>query len=83
MQDETSTGFLDKTGRTIYVGDIVQHRLGKYGMSGGSKNFKVIQFGKGFHLVNESHTDERYGGTRLTQKMCENLVVIKSGRMRL
>ena len=83
MSEIVNTEFIDKTGRAIYVGDIVQHRLGKFGKSGGSHNLRVTVFGKGYHLVDESDSDERFGGMKMTQKICENLVVIKSDHMRL
>lgn len=83
MEETTHTGLMDKTGRHIYVGDIVQYRLGKFGKSGGSKNLKVIQFGKKYHLVEQSQVENGYGGILLTQKLCENIVVIKSDHIRV
>ncbi len=82
MTELVNTGILDKTGRSIFVDDVVQHRLGKFGKSGGSKNFKVILYGKKYHLVEESRIDYKYGGMQLTQKLSENLVVIKSSHIR-
>lgn len=83
MEEIVDTGFKDKVGRDIYVGDVLQHRLGKFGKSksGGTKNLKVIQFGRKYHLVDESQNEYRYGGTVLTQKICEHLVVLKSNRI--
>jgi len=78
MDQMIDTGFKDKTGRSIHVGDIVQHRLGKFGKSGGSHNLKVIIFGKKYHLVGESDTDTKYGGTLLVEKLCDNLVILTS-----
>jgi len=81
MESENNTGFKDKTGHALYVDDIVQHRLGNFGKSGGSSTFKVIRFGKKYNLVAESSNDNKYGGTALTQNICENLVVIKSNHL--
>jgi len=83
MNKPINTGFKDKSGRAIYVGDIVQHRLGKFGKSGGTQSFKVISFGKKYHLVGESDDDTKYGGRVLAEKTCENLVVIKSDQLGL
>lgn len=78
MEELIKTNYRDKTGREIHVGDIIQHRLGKFGKSGGAQNFKVIQFGEKHHLVPESQTDNKYGGTLLTEQLCEHSVVVKS-----
>jgi len=83
MNEPINTGFKDKSSRAIYVGDIVQHRLGKFGKSGGTQNLKVIGFGKKYHLVGESDDDTKYGGRVLSEKTCENLVVIKSNQLGL
>lgn len=79
--EDTRTDFKDKSGRTIFIGDIVQHRLGKFGLSGGAKNYRVIKFGKKYHLVNESQIDTKYGGILLTEKLCDHLVVFKSSHI--
>lgn len=76
--DNSSTGFKDKTGRLIFLGDIVQHRLGKFGKSVGTKQYQVIKFGKKVHLVDESAVEAKYGGMPLTNTLCEHLVVIDS-----
>ena len=81
MEELINTGVNDKTGRSIFVGDVVQHRLGKFGKSGGSKNFKVIMYGKKYHLVEESDIDYKYGGIPLTPKLSGNLVVINSNHI--
>lgn len=78
MSESIDTGFRDKTGRTIYVGDIVQSRLGAFGKSGGPKDMKVIVFGKHFHLVSEFETDVKYGGIELKKATAEHLVIIRS-----
>lgn len=78
MEEFIKTNYMDKTGREIRVGDIIQHRLGKFGKSGGPQNFKVIQFGKRYHLIPDSRTDTKYGGILLTKQLCEHLVVVKS-----
>ena len=83
MDTDKFTGFADKTGRKIHVGDIVQHRLGKFGKSGGTKNFTVIKYGKKYELVEGSVQDNKYGGIALTEKLCEYLVVIDSEYPRL
>jgi len=83
MNEPINTGFKDKSGRSIYTGDTVQHRLGKFGTSGGTQNLKVISFGKKYHLVGESENNIKYGGRVLTEKTCENLVVIKSDQLGL
>ena len=74
------TGCKDKTGRTIYVGDILQIRLGTFSKSGGAQTVRVFEYGKKFHVVAESQTDTKYGGTELTHTLCQNLVVIKTLR---
>ena len=81
MEELINTGATDKTGRSIFVGDIVQHRLGKFGKSSGSKNFKVILYGKKYHLVEESDIDYKYGGIPLTPKLSGSLVVVNSNRI--
>ena len=82
MNEAIDTGFKDKSGRTIYVGDVLQHRLGKFGKSGGTKNYKVIQFGKKYHVVDESREEYKYGGLALTLQFCESTVVIRSDQIR-
>ena len=82
MNEAIDTGFKDKSGRTIYVGDILQHRLGKFGKSGGTKNYKVILFGKKYQVVDESREDYKFGGLTLSLQFCENAVVIQSSQIR-
>lgn len=81
MEQAIDTGFKDKFGCSIFVGDVVQHRLGKFGKSGGTRNLRVIKFGKGYDLISESRFDDKYGGVSLTQKVCEFLVVLKSDQL--
>jgi hypothetical protein len=83
VDTSTLTGFSDKTGRKIHIGDVVQHRLGKFGKSGGTKNFTVINVGKKYKLVEGSLADSKYGGVVITEKICEYLVVIDSKYPRL
>lgn len=78
MGEGARTNFVDKTGRRIHVGDIVQHRLGKFGKSSGPQSFKVIQFGKNYHFVPESRADVTYGGILLKKQLCEHSVVVRS-----
>lgn len=52
------TEFNDKSGKVIYVGDIVQWQLGKFGKkSGGPSLFRVINTKKGPKIVvaHDSH----------------------------
>lgn len=46
------TEFSDKSGKPLYIGDIIQWRLGKFGKSGGPTLHKVIRTKKGVKLVN-------------------------------
>ena len=78
MEEDSNTGFKDKSGRSIYVGDIVQHRLGKFGKSGGTQNFRVMRFGKNYNLVREAQPDEKSGGSVLTEQGCQHIVVLRS-----
>lgn len=77
MEKGIATGFTDKNDRIIHVGDILQHRLGKFGKSGGSKNFKVIVFGKKYHIVDEFVDDAKFGGGILNDAICRKVVVIR------
>lgn len=82
MEEDSNTGFKDKSGRSIYVGDIVQHRLGKFGKSGGTQNFRVIEYGKNYRLINESRVGDTYGGTILTAHVSKFLIVLRSDHIR-
>jgi hypothetical protein len=82
MEEIIDTGISDKTDRSIFVGDIVQYRLGKFAKSGGAKAYRVIKHGKKYHLIGEFDNDHKNGGILLTPMMSKNLVVIKSDHMR-
>lgn len=77
MERGQETGFKDKTGRNIHVGDILQHRLGKFGKAGGPVNSRVIVHGGKFQVVAESDLDIERGGMTITQTWCENIVVLR------
>lgn len=81
MEEVINTGFKDKAGRTVHVNDVLQHRLG-FSKSGGPKNFKIIKYGKKYHLVNEYSADDKYGGIPLTNTICENSVVLRCDHIR-
>lgn len=82
MEKGNDTGFKDKTNRVIHINDIVQYRLGKFGKSGGTENFKVIQFGNKYKLINEFQVDSKLGGIVMTQVLCKYLVVIRCDHIR-
>jgi hypothetical protein len=82
MENIINTGINDKSGRSIFVDDVVQHRLGKFGKSGGTKNYKVVVYGKKYHLVDQFETDYQYGGILLTDKIAKYLIVIQSKHIR-
>lgn len=77
MDKVINTGFKDKSGRIIYVGDIVQHRLGKFGKTGGPITLKVISHGNKYRLIDESNTNYDKG-MQLTVQLCDSLVVTGS-----
>jgi len=71
------TGFKDKTGKPILVGDIIQLRLpGSNSKHGGSTLYRVIRFGKHIDLVKPSSLDNKYGGMRFTEQNAQNAVII-------
>ena len=76
MERGQETGFKDKTGRSIHVDDILQHRLGTFGKAGGPVNSRVIVHGGKFQVVAESDYDVERGGSAITQTLCENIVVL-------
>jgi len=76
MEEVIDTGFKDKSGRTIHVNDVLQHRLGS-SKSAGARNFRIFKFGKKYHLANEYRGDIKYGGIRLTNVICEDSVVLR------
>lgn len=67
------TGFKDKTGKAIHIDDIVQHRLGKFGKSGGATTKRVIKSGKRFVLADVSNGTY---GSRLSDDITPYLVII-------
>lgn len=70
--DTENTGFTDKQGKPIRVGDTLQIGLGI-----SDRTLKrVIRFGKYFHLVNADETDNKYGGYRLTEQIASLAVII-------
>ena len=83
MERGQETGFTDKTGRQIHTGDVLQHRLDKFGKaaSGGPRNYRVIRFGKSVHLIPEAQVSEAFGGMKLTPILCEKLVVLRCEHM--
>lgn len=78
MNDKTE--FVDKTGRPIYVGDIIQHRMSGSGKSG-AQRLRVVWFGKNIHVVSES-TSVDYGGVRLATLPTEFITVVETKHMR-
>lgn|GEM_PF-1506826 len=81
MEHAIQTGFKYSRGRPVHVGDILQHRLGKYSSSGGPVNLRVIQFGKKFHLVAESNAKCDHGGLVMTEKLCDRVVTLLRDQM--
>ena len=75
------TGFYDKTGKPIHVGDVVQYRLGKFGKSGGSILKRVEKCGKRFCLVDESLSASQHTGVKINDATCQYLVVIDCRHM--
>lgn len=68
------TGFKDKTGKPIHVGDIVQIGLG----ISDRKLKRVAQSGKKFRLTNVD--DDSGAGFVFTEKMAETTVLIDRAR---
>ena len=78
MERGKDTGFKDKSGRSIHVDDIVQHRLGKFGKaSGGPTNRRVIEFHGKYQTVSELMFNPNIGGTNLTNDTCKHLIVFR------
>jgi hypothetical protein len=77
---DTETEFHDKTGRSIYIGDIVQYRL--HGKNSNPLNYRVIRFGKHVNIVPVHITDPDIGGWHLTHTMTEYIVVIQTDFIR-
>lgn len=80
---DNKTEFVDKSGRTIHIGDVIQYRLGVNGLSGGPQRFRIIRFGKHVHAVAEHETNPNYGGIRLASLPAEYIVVVKTDYPRL
>ena len=76
MEKGLDTGFKDKSGKNIHVGDTIQHRLGKFGKAGGPINKRVIKSGKKYYLVLESDHNNKYGGIELSDRICQKSVII-------
>ncbi|HEU5121699.1 MAG TPA: hypothetical protein VFT59_02545 [Candidatus Saccharimonadales bacterium] len=75
MNDKTE--FTDKTGKPIYIGDIVQIRLGKFAKkSAGPSTFCIIRSGKRVCLIPSNQEPSQYGNLRLTEQLTKNMVVI-------
>ena len=69
------TGLTDKAGKPIHVDDIVEHRLGKFGKSGGTSRYRVTHLHKPYRLTPEHAMDDN-AGARLTDRAAHYLVVI-------
>lgn len=68
------TEFNDRSGKSIYTGDIVQWRLGKFGKkSGGPVLYRVVQTKKGVKIVT-AHDPHSIG--RLMRKHDEEFITI-------
>lgn len=69
------TEFVDRSGKPIYIGDIVQYRL-----TGGGTLVKVVQTKKGVKLVDlryeEKHPNQAYKGSISMGKQYEKYVSI-------
>jgi len=76
MTDD-KTKYVDRAGRTIFIGDIIQYRLGS-GKSGGAWRLRVIRSGKKVYAVPENTTKLDKRGERLAVYRPEHLVVVES-----
>lgn len=51
-----NTGFVDRSGKALYVGDIIQWRLGKFAKkSAGPTHYQLVRTKKGIKLMNIEH----------------------------
>lgn len=74
---EHRTGIFDRSGKEIYVGDVIQTRLGNHAKkSGGPSASRVIRFHKNVELVDTDKDEYPYGGRRLTEQVAKNSVII-------
>ncbi len=70
--DGEDTGYIDKQGKPIHYGDILQLGLG----ISDRKRKRVIRFGKHAQLVNAEDVDVKYGGYNLSEGHCVHAVII-------
>lgn len=74
---ENATEFFDKSHKQIYIGDVLQTRLGTFAKKGrGPSLSKVIRFGKHIQLVDVNDTEHKYGGRNLTKQVAELSVIV-------
>jgi len=77
------TGFTDKTGRDIHIGDIVQHRLGKFNKaSAGPSRTVVSRYGKKIVLAPESQPDSLASSATLNKSIAQYLTIIDCAHLR-
>lgn len=70
--DGKDTGFIDKQGKSIHYGDILQVGLG----ISDRQRKRVIRFGKHVQLVNADDVNVNYGGYNLSKEHCQRAVII-------
>jgi len=71
---DTDTGFKDKTGKSIHVGDIIQIKLNS--KTGGRWVKRIERDGKKFKVVNADDFSDNPIGYRLQTQTAERAVII-------